>query len=192
MKNILIINGSPKVKSLCRDLAESYAKGVTETANNVDVIHLSDIQFNLNLNVGYENELPVEDSLQNIKDKIKKSDHLVIVSPVWWGSVPALLKGMLDRVLMPGFAFKYEKGDMFPKQLLKGRTARVILTMDTPVWYYRLVYGAPATKMLKRTVLEFCGFKPVKVTEFGNVIKSNERLRKKWIAKVNQLGKKAS
>lgn len=126
-----------------------------------------------------------------LRQKIKDATHLVVVFPVWWGSVPAGLKGILDRVFLPGFAFKYEKGDLLPKQLLKGRSARVIITMDTPLWYYRWVYGAPATKMMKKTVLGFCGFKPVKVSMLGSVINSKQAQRKAFIDHIFDLGVKA-
>ncbi|MDX1302773.1 NAD(P)H-dependent oxidoreductase [Photobacterium sp.] len=188
MKRILVLNGNPKEQSLCRALAESYAQGARDAGCHLDVIHLSDYKFDPVLKSGYESKQSLEDSLQNIKEKIQQSDHVVIVYPVWWGSVPAGLKGMLDRIFLPGFAFKYEKGDLLPQRLLKGRTARIIVTMDTPIWYYKLIYGAPATKMMKKTVLEFCGFNPVKVTEFGAVLNSSESQRQKWLAKVNKQG----
>lgn len=123
-----------------------------------------------------------------LQKKISKADHVVIVTPVWWGSVPAILKGLFDRVLLPGFAFRYEKNDVMPKQLLKGKSARVIITMDTPPWYYSLVYGSPVTKMLKRTVLEFCGFGPVKVSTFGSVLKSTQQKRERFAKKVYVYG----
>ena len=188
MKRMLVINGNPKKNSLCRALAESYAAGAQKSGCQVDVEHVADFEFDPILKSGYESTQTLEDSLADLKNKIEKAEHVVIVYPVWWGSVPAGLKGILDRVLLPGFAFKYEKGDVLPKRLLKGRTARIILTMDTPVWYYKLVYGAPATKMMKKTVLEFCGFSPVKVTQFGSVLKSSEKQRQKWVAKVNRQG----
>ncbi|MGF1763681.1 NAD(P)H-dependent oxidoreductase [Aliivibrio kagoshimensis] len=188
MKKILVINGNPKKQSLCKSLAETYAHGATASGHDVDVFHLADCEFSTVLKSGYENKQPLEESLQIIKEKIEESNHVVVVSPVWWGSVPALLKGMVDRIFLPGFAFKYEKSDVLPKRLLKGRSARIILTMDTPIWYYKLFYGSPATKMMKKTVFEFCGFSQVKVTEFGSVLKSNENQRIKWLEKVKQQG----
>ena len=188
MKRILVVNGNPKERSLCRSLAETYVEAASNSGYDVHVFHISDSDFNPVLNAGYESRLQLEDSLCTFKQELEQADHVVMVYPVWWGSVPAGLKGLLDRVFLPGFAFKYEKDDLFPKRLLKGRSARLIITMDTPVWYYKLVYGSPATKMMKRTVLEFCGFSPVKVTEFGSVIKSSEHRRRKWITQVEKLG----
>ncbi|MCG8669329.1 MAG: NAD(P)H-dependent oxidoreductase [Pseudomonadales bacterium] len=192
MKRLLVINGNPKEESLCKALSESYVAGAKGSGFHVDLIHLGDSHFDPILKSGYESKQVLEDSLAEIKERILAADHIVIVYPVWWGSVPAGLKGVLDRVFLPGFAFKYEKGDLLPKRLLKGRTARIIITMDTPIWYYKLIYGSPATKMMKKTVLEFCGFSPVKVTEFGAVLKSSESQRQKWIAKVNKQGSLAN
>ena len=191
MKKIVVLNGNPKRESFCHALAESYAAGAMSAGHQVDVVHISELEFDPILRSGYESKQPVEESLQRLKHMIKEAAHFVVVFPVWWGSVPASLKGVLDRIFLPGFAFKYEKNDIFPARLLEGRSARMIMTMDTPLWYYRLVYGSPATKMMKRTVLEFCGFNPVKVSKFGSVLKSTEACRNRFIEKVYAQGNKA-
>lgn len=188
-KKILIINGNPKDSSLCHGMAESYAEGAKASGYDVDVVHLSQLDFEVVLKNGYDKIQELEPDLAMLKQKITDTQHLVFVYPVWWGSVPALLKGVLDRIFLPGFAFSYQDGNPFPKQLLKGRTARLIVTMDTPPWYFKLAYGAPAHKMMRKTVLEFCGVKPVKLTEFGSVNNSKEKHRIKWIEKVRGLGR---
>ena len=172
----------------CLSVLLLFVAPLSEWNTKVRDVYLPGLDCNPVLNAGYESRLQLEDSLCTFKQKLEQEDHVVMVYPVWWGSVPAGLKGLLDRMFLPGFAFKYEKDDLFPKRLLKGRSARLIITMDTPVWYYKLIYGAPATKMMKKTVLEFCGFSPVKVTEFGSVIKSSEHRRRKWITEVEKLG----
>ncbi len=192
MKKILVVNGSSKDISLCHGLAESYAQGAKESGFKVSVIHLSALNFQPISRGGYESPQGLEPDLIELQNKISEASHLVFVYPIWWGTVPALMKGALDRVLLPGFAFKYEKGSIFQEKLLKGKTARLITTMDTPPWYYRLVYGAPAHKMMKRTVLEFCGVKPVKLTTFGPVIKSSDKDRNRWLSQAKALGAKAA
>ena len=188
MKRIFVINGNPKTTSLCRSLTEAYVEGARASGHEVSETHLSALDFQAISREGYGNLQDLEPDLVHLQDKIREAAHLVFVYPVWWGSVPALLKGVLDRVFLPHFAFKYQKGSPFPKQLLTGKSARLIVTMDTPPWYYKLVYGAPSHKMMKRTVLEFCGIKPVKITEFGPVLNSHEKTRIKWLAKARELG----
>lgn len=187
-----MINGNSKHDSFCHRLAENYAKGARDLSHDVNLVHLSELDFNPISIAGYDNNQELEPDLVKLTEQISSANHLVYVYPIWWGTVPALLKGALDRVLLPGFAFKYDKGDVLPKQLLKGKSARLIVTMDTPPWYYKWVYGAPAHKMMKRTVLEFCGIKPVKITEFGSVLKSDEDRRSNWLNIALSLGSKAA
>ncbi len=188
MKNILIINGNSKADSLCHALAKQYHDAATQAGYASELVHLSALDFDPVLRAGYDYKQALEPDLNNLKEAITRADHLVFVYPVWWGTIPALLKGVFDRLFLPGYAFKYEKGSPFPKGLLKGRSARLLVTMDTPPWYYKLFYGAPAHKMMKRTVLEFCGIKPVKISEFGPVIHSTPKQRKQWLKQAAQLG----
>jgi putative NADPH-quinone reductase len=132
--------------------------------------------------------MELEPDLQNAQEKIKWADHLVWVHPVWWGSLPALLKGFIDRVFLPGFAFKYRENSVMWDRLLSGKTAHIITTMDSPVWYYKLFTGKPGINQLKKATLEFCGVKPVKVTCMGMVRKSTELSREKWLLKIKKAG----
>lgn len=192
MKRILVINGNSKEGSLSHGLADHYAQGANDAGHDVEVVHLSALAFQAVARTGYDNLETLEPDLQDLQEKIRAATHLVFVYPIWWGTVPALLKGALDRILLPNFAFKYQKGNPFPKKLLTGKTARLIVTMDTPPWYYKLIQGAPAHKMMKRTVLEFCGVKPVKITEFGPVIGSKESKRHQWLQQAKGLGRNAA
>jgi len=112
--------------------------------------------------------------------------------PTWWGTLPALLKGFIDRIFLPGFAFKYRKGSVRWDRLLTGKSARLIVTMDSPPWYYRWISHMPGHNQMKRTILEFSGIKPVTITSFGSVRASNKTQRDKWIASAKNLGQVAS
>jgi putative NADPH-quinone reductase len=110
-----------------------------------------------------------EPDLQALSEDIIWCDRLVIVHPLWWGSAPARLKGLLDRLLMPGFAFRYIEGRPLPKPLLAGRKARVVITSDTPTFFLKWFYGNGWVKVLRRQILAFCGFKDLKVMYCGPV-----------------------
>ena len=114
---------------------------------------------------------------------------MVWVHPIWWFGWPAVMKGFIDRVFLPGVTFKYEKGPI-PKKLLKGKTGRIIATADTPSFYYRFFLGSPATKQLKQGTLQFCGVSPVRTTYIAPLRKSSEEFRKSWLRKVELLGEK--
>ncbi len=192
MKKILIINGHPKKDSFCNALCDVYQNGAKAAGNHVILLNLYELEFDLNLQNGYSRQNKLEADIQFAQEKITWAEHIVIVHPVWWGSVPALLKGFFDKTLLPGFAFKYKEESVFWDKLLKGRTARIIYTADTPVWYYNFFYNAPSVNMVKKRVLGFCGIAPVKVTGIGPIRKSNLEFRQKWIEKVELLGKNAA
>ncbi|MEK7435037.1 MAG: NAD(P)H-dependent oxidoreductase [Cyanobacteriota bacterium] len=189
MKNILIINGHPNKNSFNFALVEAYKKGALETNKNVDEIVISELDFNPNLENGYQKRSEMEPDLLKAFEKIKKADHLVFVHPVWWGGLPAIMKGFIDRVFLPGLTFKYRENSIWWDKLLVGKTARIITTLDQPSWYYKFVYGSPSVNQLKKTVLEFCGVKPVSVTYIENVKTSTPEQRDKWLKLVNNLGK---
>jgi len=188
MKNILIINGHPDKESFCFALAESYKMGAFKANTNVKLIHLIDLKFNPILTFGYRKISELEPDLVQIQQDILWANHLVFVYPNWWATFPALLKGFLDRVFVPGFAFKYRENSPFWDKLLKGKTARLIVTMDTPKWYYWLINRNAGHNAMKIGVLEFCGVKPVKMTVFSGIKSSDQTKRKKWLDEVEELG----
>ena len=189
MKKILIINGHPDKESFCFALAESYKKGADLSGANCKLVHLADLNFGLNLSKGYTQITELEPDLLQMQQDILEANHLVFVYPTWWGTYPALLKGFIDRVFLPGYAFKYHKDDPFWDKLLKGKTARLIVTMDSPKWYNLLVYKNAGHNSMRKAVLEFCGIKPVKITSFGQIKTSNIIKRKQWLKEVETLGK---
>lgn len=186
-KRVLVLAANPKKDSFTNYLAEAYASAAGKT-RDVRLIKISDMEFNLDLSGGYAGEHPIEDSLKSFQDSLEWSEHLVVFSPIWWGSLPAKLKGLIDRTFLPGFAFQYEKDKSIPTKLLHGRTARIVMTMDTPPWYYRLIQGGPAIKQLREATLKFVGFNSVKSTMIGPIISSTEESRSKWINDVSKLG----
>lgn len=190
--NIAIINGHPYAKSYCTALSEAYKKGAIASGSEVRSIHIGDLTFEPNLKYGYHQRLELEEDLLAAQETIRWADHLVFVYPIWWGTVPAILKGFIDRVFLPGFAYRYRPNSMFWDKLLSGKSARLIVTMDTPSWYYRWVYKQAGHHVMKRGTLQFSGVNPVKITEIAPVKSSTDKQREKWLADVEKLGLKRS
>ncbi|UIO43856.1 NAD(P)H-dependent oxidoreductase [Brevibacillus brevis] len=188
--NILVIIGHPDPESYCSALAHAYMEGAKGKTAQIRTIDLSQIAFDPNLKYGYRKRTELEDDLKEAQDLIRWADHLVIVYPTWWGTMPAILKGFFDRVLLSGFAYKYREGSSLWDKLLTGKTAHLIVTMDFPSWYNRLIYWQAGHLVMKRNILKFCGIKPVKVTEISGVNASSDEKRKKWLEKVKQLGER--
>lgn len=153
------------------------------------MVHLIDLKFNPILTYGYRLVSELEPDLIQMQQDILQADHLVFVYPNWWATFPALLKGFIDRVFLPNFALKYHEKDPFWNKLLKGKTARLIVTMDTPKWYYWLMNKSAGHNAMKIGILEFSGIKPVKITSFAPIKSSDENKRKQWLDEVEILGK---
>ena len=186
-KRVVVIVGHPAADSWCRALADSYAAAARAGGHEVRMLQLAQLNFDPSLHEGYRQIQALEPDLLAAQGTVAWAEHVVIAYPIWWGSVPALLKGFLDRILLPGFAFKYRPGKAFPEQLLRGRSAQLLVSMDTPPWYFRWVYRMPGIVQLKKTTLEFCGIAPVKVAAFGPLIASSSAQRASWLVKAARL-----
>lgn len=190
MTNILIINGHPNKESFNHALAAAYRSGALKTGASVSQINISELNFNSNLAYGYTKRMDLEPDLLDSLEKIKAADHLVWIHPIWWGGMPAIMKGFIDRVFLPGLTFRHRENSVWWDKLLTGKTARIITTMDQPAWYYRFFYGNPSIRQLKKCTLEFCGIRPVKVSTIGIIKTASPEQRQKWLNKIQLLGER--
>ncbi|MCB0648314.1 MAG: NAD(P)H-dependent oxidoreductase [Saprospiraceae bacterium] len=191
-KRILVIYGHPSKTSLNYSLAEAYCNGAQNSGHEVKKLVLADMEFEINLQFGFEKRMELEQDLKMAQEYILWAEHLVFVHPVWWGGLPALFKGFIDRCFLPGFAFKYRENSVWWDKLLSGKTAHIITTLDQPGWYYWLMYGRPSVNQLKKSTLEFCGINPVKLTYVGAVRGAESKKIKEWIDKAGSLGEDAA
>ena len=180
-KRILLILGHPSGASFCAALAERYVQSAIDAGHEVRQLRLGELDFDPVLREGYQQIQVLEEALSAAQSDILWAEHLTLVYPIWWGGIPALLKGFFDRVFLPGFAFKYRKGKAFPDKLLKGRTAHLLVTMDTPPWYYRWSYHMPGLHQVRKTTLEFCGIRPLRTLTFGPLLDSSDQQRNTWL-----------
>lgn len=188
MKRIVVINGHPATSSYCDALKDAYCHGASETGAQVTEIKLASLKFDPILHEGYKTIQPLESDLIQAQEDIERADHIMMIFPVWWGGMPALMKGFIERTFIPTWAFSYSPGALFPNKILSGRSARVIMTMDNYPIIFRLWYGMPGVKQASNMTLQFCGIKPVKVNMFGSVKRSSRAKREKWLKKVKKMG----
>lgn len=188
MKQVLIINGHPDKQSFNYALSEAYIKGANKIDATLTQINITDLDFNPNLTFGYRKRMELEPDLIDTIDKIKKADHIVWIFPMWWYSYPALMKGFIDRIFLPGITFQPIERKPLPQKLLKGKSARLIITADTPKWYDFLIMKRPVINQFKKGTLQFCGINPVKVTYIAPIKNSSLNFREKWLKKITVLG----
>ncbi len=132
-------------------------------------------------------------SLADAQDAIEWCGHLVILFPLWLGDMPALLKGFLEQVARPGFAF--ERGTAaspFGAKRLRGRSARIVVTMGMPALVYRVIYRAHNVKSLERNMLGFVGFAPLRETLLGGVGEADASRVNGWCTEMRRLDRSAT
>lgn len=188
MRKILIINGHPDKESFNFALSKSYKLGAEKVGAEIKEINIRELNFSPNLQFGYRKRTELEPDLLDAQDKIKWANHLVWIYPVWWSSVPAIMKGFLDRILLPGFAFNKRKDSLWSDKCLTGKTARLICTLDQPAWYYKWMYRNPSHNAMKKGTMNYIGVKKVRITTIGPIRLSKEEFRIKWLKKVERLG----
>jgi NAD(P)H dehydrogenase (quinone) len=187
--NVLLIDGHPDAGRLTSHLLDIYQAALPDDTM-VSRIAVRDLAFDPILHHGYAKRTEWEPDLHRFAALLDACDHIVIAFPMWWGSEPAQLKGLIDRVFLPGFTFAYHDNDQWWDKLMQGRSADVIATMDTPRVFLRLMYGNAIIKRWKGQILGFCGFKPVRFLAMAPVKKGEADKRlPKWKSRIEKLAR---
>lgn len=193
-KKILVLDGHPAQRSLSRQFAVLYAESAKKAGHDVRIHHISEYDFDMDFEFSkYSDAKPLEQDLEQFIADLKWADHFVLCTPMWWGGLPAKLKGLIDRSFLPGSVFdtKVKKGQM-PKPMLKDITGRVIITSDTPGWVMSLLYRNALINQLKGQILGFVGIKPTKVVWCSGAGGANTEKINQWSERIERLGSLAA
>lgn len=197
-RSIFLLNGNTKPRSLGGALTDAYEAGARSAGHRVVRIDVADLDFDPDFGaVDYVRDgapdARLEPDLVRVLEALRAADHVALVTPMWWGGVPAKLKGVFDRVLLPGLAYDPHVVKMgFPRPLLTGRTGRIMLTSDTPDFAFSLLYRRALARQLRGQVFRFVGIKPAPVTHFSPVQHAKPEKIARWIAQAEDLGRKAA
>lgn len=185
-KKILIIDGHPDADRgrFIHTLADAYAAGANDSGHVVQRLDLATMDFPMLHSRSEWTQGAPPLAIADAQEAIRQADHIVFLYPLWLGDMPALLKAFLEQVMRPGFALA--EGTM-PKPLLKGRSARLVVTMGMPAFFYRYYYGAHSVKSFERNILKLAGIKPVEHSLIGN-IEGDPEARARWLTTLRDLG----
>ncbi|PIR85548.1 NADPH:quinone reductase [Candidatus Kaiserbacteria bacterium CG10_big_fil_rev_8_21_14_0_10_45_20] len=189
-KKIFILLGNPDKETLGGALVDAYESEALESGYEVRRMNVGDMQFDPILHRGYKVIQELEPDLKTFQKNVAWADHIVIVYPNWWCTMPALLKGLFDRAWLPGFAFRFHKNKMGWDKLLRGKSARIVITAASSGLIGRFLFG-DFTNELARGTLGFAGIDPVRITIFSFVERSTKEKCTHWIKKMKKMGKSA-
>lgn len=181
--SILVVLAHPDPRSFGGALAQTYAEAARAAGIGVELLHLQALDFDA---APGGRPGPLEPALLEARRQILQCKHLVLVYPTWLGAMPARMKGFFERVFGDGFAMRFRPDSILPAALLGGRSAEVLVTMDTPPLLYRLLLGAPGHRLVSRAILQPAGIRPVRIHTFGPLKGSSESRRAGWLAQVRK------
>ena len=190
---VVIIQGHPDPtgRHLCHGLSDAYAEGAAAAGNVVSRVDLAKLDIPVLRSQAEFESGTLPSSLNAARDAIVAADHIVLVFPLWLGTMPALVKAFLEQVMRPGIGFAYQTKGL-PRKLLKGRSARIVVTMGMPALAYRWFFFAHAMRALNRNVLGFVGISPIRTSLFGMVENASEEKRQSWLGQMRTLGARAA
>lgn len=187
-KKIVIICGNPDADSLTGSVLDHYQKGAEESGHEVVRFNLGEMKFDPILHKGYKEIQPLEPDLIKLQEAITAAEHIVIAYPNWWTTMPALLKGVFDRIWLPGFAFNFNKKNHKVEKHLAGRTARVFVLSGSHSPFKTWWKFGDYTNEIQYGILEFAGIK-TKITSYGPCEKVEDTCRNNWLKNIESLGK---
>lgn len=194
-KKLFILLGHPDTAGLCNDIADAYERSARDAGHIVERMNLSAMRFDPILHRGYRAMQELEPDLKRFQELVMQSDHFVIIHPIWWVGMPALLKGLFDRAWLPGSAFRYMKmpsgkRSVFWHRLFRGKTARIIVTSGTQPLLVRFLPGN-VNAQLKWGILWFAGFS-VGTTWLGPSEDVPVLKKERWLKRICALGRKGA
>lgn len=193
-KRILLVQGHPdhSVAHLCHALADAYASGAEAVGHEVRRVDVAKVDFTLLRSQAEWEKAPVTQAIKDAQLALARAQHIVLFFPLWLGDMPALLKGFLEQVARPGFAFHHEGDLPYANKALAGRSARVVVTMGMPAIVYRWYFRAHSVKSLERNILGFIGIGPIHETLVGQVGNLAPSAAQKWLRKMEALGRECA
>jgi putative NADPH-quinone reductase len=192
-RRILVIQGHPDAARphFGLALAQAYVDGAKSAGHEVRVLTPAELDFPLLRSAAEWQQGVLPAGLRQAQADIAWAQHLALFFPLWLGDMPALLKGFLEQVARPGFAFRGDANNPFAAKGLKGRSARVVVTMGMPALVYRFYFRAHSVKNLERNILGFVGVAPIHATLVGLVESMSDARRSGWLKKLAELGRRA-
>lgn len=189
-RTVCVLQGHPhgEGKHLCHAIADAYADGAKSAGAKIKRIDLGAMDIPMLRDPADFGKPPIE-SVVAAQQAIKASQHLVVVYPLWLGTMPAVVKAFFEQLCRNKFAIEADAKGGWPRQMLKGKSARVIVTMGMPAAAYKLIFGAHGVRGFEGSILGMGGIKPIRETLIGGVGELSRDKSEALLARMRKLGK---
>ncbi|WP_423147697.1 NAD(P)H-dependent oxidoreductase [Rubrolithibacter danxiaensis] len=184
---VAIIFSHPYEKSYCNAILEAVTKGLENGQHTVDLMHLDNDGFNPVMSKAdlkaFVDHQPVDPQVIDYNKRLEKADHIIVIFPIWWDLMPAMIKGFVDRVLSPGVVYDHHPRGFGLVPLLKNlKGVTMITTMNKPQIMYSVLIGNLIKKAMLKSVFKTMGYKNLKWISFAFVKSVSQEKRVKWLA----------
>jgi NAD(P)H dehydrogenase (quinone) len=158
---ILVVLAHPLKESFAASVAAMVNETLRASGHDVDFLDLYAEDFDPRLTVAERASYFSGDyddaAIRPHVERLRTADALILVFPQWWFNLPAILKGFIDRVFIPGVAFTNDPdgGRLIPK-LGNIKHFWAITSTGSPWWIVHFYMGNPIKRQLKRGVAAFC------------------------------------
>lgn len=187
MTNYLIIYAHPNPFSFTSAIKETVIREINRAGQDVKIRDLYEINFNPVLS---DNDLKntdtgvFDDDIVTEHQYILWADHIIFIYPLWWISMPAILKGYIDRVLCKGFAYNFGDGNY--EKLLTSKKVSIITSMGTSYHVYDKCGMTILIKNAMSDIFSFCGMSVEKHILLGSVTTANISEREEMLSYVKR------
>lgn len=185
--NLTLLTAQPLSDAFTTSLAEAWKRGATARGATVHHFDATQLRFDPVLRGRHVTPADDESDLARVRAAVLASQHVTWLFPTWWVGLPAAMKALVDRLLLPGWAFRFE-GRALPTGLLAGRSSRYVATMDSPRPWYWLAHHDALAGAFGRGTLRYVGFGPVRPTIVYGVRTLDATARARWVEKLERLG----
>ena len=186
MKGIIIAH--PWKESFNHAIFNKVKRDLTKEGSSFTCIDLYEDNFTPALSVEeldkFREGIPLDSKVIDYQSTLKQVSELIIIFPIWWYSMPAVLKGFFDKVMLKNFAYK-ESATGLIGQLSHITKVTIVTTSEGPTWYIKYFKGNFVKGVLIRGILRDIGIKNTKWINFSNIKKSSKEKRLKFLEDLN-------
>ena len=158
---VLVVHAHPSRASFSRALCDVTVNALERAGHEVNAVSLYDEDFDPRMTaeerIAYHTDQPiVSGHVADHADLVRAAEALVFVFPTWWFGLPAMLKGWLDRVLVPGVAFDFDDAGRVVPAMQHVRRIVAITTYGASRWRVAVMNDA-GRRTLLRALRVACG-----------------------------------